>query len=327
MTRPARLIATRWRQSRCSWSCWPGRRRGGTADGGPGGAVGRVPPRPRTARRCWPRSRRSPRRAWTAAPPAPPARRKAQAWIEARLTALGVRPATAGGLRHAVPVHEQGRCHRVGHQPGGALRGAPAPDAPAIVVSAHYDHLGVRNGQTYHGADDNASGVALLLHVAARCAATPVRAPAAAGVLRRRGDGSAGRPGLRAHAAGAGRPPGPRRQLRHGEPQRRARDLRGRPGPLAAPQAGARGRRGARRPSPCASATTPAAARTTGRRSRITASSTPPAFRSSTSASRTTPTTTSPPTPPTRSRPTSSAAWPRWCCARSTRSIARPAFK
>jgi len=32
-----------------------------------------------------------------------------------------------------------------------------------IVLSAHYDHLGVVNGKTYYGADDNASGVAAML--------------------------------------------------------------------------------------------------------------------------------------------------------------------
>jgi hypothetical protein len=35
-----------------------------------------------------------------------------------------------------------------------------------IVVSAHYDHLGIRNGKIYNGADDNASGVAVLLSLA-----------------------------------------------------------------------------------------------------------------------------------------------------------------
>lgn len=32
-----------------------------------------------------------------------------------------------------------------------------------IVVSAHYDHLGILNGKIYNGADDNASGVGMLL--------------------------------------------------------------------------------------------------------------------------------------------------------------------
>ncbi|MDO8295140.1 MAG: M28 family peptidase [Caulobacter sp.] len=36
----------------------------------------------------------------------------------------------------------------------------------AIVVSAHYDHLGTRGGVIFNGADDNASGVAALLAVA-----------------------------------------------------------------------------------------------------------------------------------------------------------------
>lgn len=35
-----------------------------------------------------------------------------------------------------------------------------------IILAAHYDHLGQRDGKTYFGADDNASGVAMLLEVA-----------------------------------------------------------------------------------------------------------------------------------------------------------------
>jgi Zn-dependent M28 family amino/carboxypeptidase len=35
-----------------------------------------------------------------------------------------------------------------------------------IVVTAHYDHLGIQGGQVFNGADDNASGVAGLLAVA-----------------------------------------------------------------------------------------------------------------------------------------------------------------
>lgn len=44
-----------------------------------------------------------------------------------------------------------------------------------IIVNAHYDHLGVRNGKVYPGADDNASGVAMLLEVAAQVANSPCR--------------------------------------------------------------------------------------------------------------------------------------------------------
>ncbi|MFA0961681.1 M20/M25/M40 family metallo-hydrolase [Roseivirga sp. BDSF3-8] len=35
-----------------------------------------------------------------------------------------------------------------------------------IVLSAHYDHVGARNGDIYNGADDNASGVAAMLAIA-----------------------------------------------------------------------------------------------------------------------------------------------------------------
>jgi Zn-dependent M28 family amino/carboxypeptidase len=102
--------------------------------------------------------------------------RKAQAWIESRLSTLGVAPATPGGF--AVPFQFTTKA-------GATLTGANLvarcdgrrADGPVIVVSAHYDHLGVRNGQTYHGADDNASGVAMLLHVAERCVKTPFEHP------------------------------------------------------------------------------------------------------------------------------------------------------
>jgi Zn-dependent M28 family amino/carboxypeptidase len=41
-----------------------------------------------------------------------------------------------------------------------------AGDDTAVMVSAHHDHLGIRQGKTYRGADDNASGVAVLLAIA-----------------------------------------------------------------------------------------------------------------------------------------------------------------
>src|SRR5690606_7920059 len=39
-------------------------------------------------------------------------------------------------------------------------------DERAVIVSAHHDHLGVKNGEVYPGADDNASGLAVLLGMA-----------------------------------------------------------------------------------------------------------------------------------------------------------------
>lgn len=97
---------------------------------------------------------------------------KAQAWITGRLSAIGVTPAGAAG--YAAPFSYK---NRAGAEATGtnllARCEGRRPDAPVLVVSAHYDHLGVRNGDTYHGADDNASGVAMLLLVAERCKAAP----------------------------------------------------------------------------------------------------------------------------------------------------------
>lgn len=47
----------------------------------------------------------------------------------------------------------------------GYVQGTIYPDR-FIVVTAHYDHLGVRNGEIYNGADDNASGTGGLLATA-----------------------------------------------------------------------------------------------------------------------------------------------------------------
>jgi len=47
----------------------------------------------------------------------------------------------------------------------GRIAGTRQPGA-FIVVSAHYDHVGVKNGQIYNGADDNASGAAALVAIA-----------------------------------------------------------------------------------------------------------------------------------------------------------------
>jgi Zn-dependent M28 family amino/carboxypeptidase len=52
-----------------------------------------------------------------------------------------------------------------GHNVVGLVRGTKYPDQ-YLVLSAHYDHLGTRDGEIYNGADDNASGTAALLALA-----------------------------------------------------------------------------------------------------------------------------------------------------------------
>lgn len=51
----------------------------------------------------------------------------------------------------------------------------PGPMDEVIVLTAHYDHVGIRNGDTYNGTDDNASGVAAVLEVARRVVESPLR--------------------------------------------------------------------------------------------------------------------------------------------------------
>ena len=60
--------------------------------------------------------------------------------------------------------------------------GDPARANEPVILSSHYDHLGTRTGDggetlVYHGAYDNASGVALLLAIAEAAAAMPERFP------------------------------------------------------------------------------------------------------------------------------------------------------
>jgi Zn-dependent M28 family amino/carboxypeptidase len=46
----------------------------------------------------------------------------------------------------------------------GFIKGSSYPDE-AIIITAHYDHLGIKRGEMYRGADDNASGVSALLEI------------------------------------------------------------------------------------------------------------------------------------------------------------------
>ncbi|TMP37905.1 M28 family peptidase [Pseudoalteromonas rubra] len=61
-----------------------------------------------------------------------------------------------------------------GHNVVATLPCNAPPCAPALVISAHYDHLGRRGTRYYPGANDNASGVAVMLDVA-RQLATKIR--------------------------------------------------------------------------------------------------------------------------------------------------------
>ena len=102
---------------------------------------------------------------------------KARAYVLARFQELGLTPF---GATHVQPFSFTSTSLKALITPGkpykakyadaanlvGYIKGSRLP-ARYIVVSAHYDHLGVREGKVFHGADDNASGVAALLALAA----------------------------------------------------------------------------------------------------------------------------------------------------------------
>ncbi|PYF72685.1 M28 family peptidase [Pedobacter nutrimenti] len=90
---------------------------------------------------------------------------KARNYIEKRFKSIGVLPFSS------FPKYEQSFNFK--DNSGNALTGKnvigyiQGKTDEAIVISAHYDHLGIINNEIYNGADDNASGVAGLLKIAA----------------------------------------------------------------------------------------------------------------------------------------------------------------
>ena len=98
--------------------------------------------------------------------------RKAQAFLQTRFAALGLKPF---GAAYAKPFSIKasvtpGQPYASAYPSAVNYIGYVAGSASAqrfIVISAHYDHLGIKGGVLYPGADDNASGVAAMLAIAA----------------------------------------------------------------------------------------------------------------------------------------------------------------
>jgi hypothetical protein len=96
---------------------------------------------------------------------------RARAYLVAELSAMGAKPMGSGFV---VPVTLRARA---GSDTAGANIVARIPgrnaNGPVLVLSAHYDHLGVRNGEVFNGADDDASGCVALLTIAERLLREP----------------------------------------------------------------------------------------------------------------------------------------------------------
>lgn len=91
---------------------------------------------------------------------------KAQQWLVTEFAQIGLAAAgTAGYLQPYQPTTGKAQLMKGAANVLGRIEGTD-PTLPMLVLTAHYDHLGVHQGQIYFGADDNASGVAALLALA-----------------------------------------------------------------------------------------------------------------------------------------------------------------
>lgn len=101
-----------------------------------------------------------------------PQNAQARAFLASELRRLGVAPVN-GSHEHAFSMARRNSPDSVrGVNVLGMVRGTRFPDR-VLVLSAHFDHVGTRNGEIYNGADDNASGTAALLQMAAHFQANP----------------------------------------------------------------------------------------------------------------------------------------------------------
>jgi Zn-dependent M28 family amino/carboxypeptidase len=102
---------------------------------------------------------------------------KARSYIVERFRAVGLLPVGNGySWPFAFAGGRAGNQTRSGVNVVGRLPGTK-PDGRYIVITAHYDHIGIRNGVVFNGADDNGSGTAALFTVAAYFKAHPTEHP------------------------------------------------------------------------------------------------------------------------------------------------------
>jgi len=88
--------------------------------------------------------------------------KKAQNYISSRYQQIGLETIGNKFSHHFTPsrfsLNTDTATNLIGYLPGSSDQ--------IILITAHYDHLGVKNGQIYNGADDNASGVSIILFLA-----------------------------------------------------------------------------------------------------------------------------------------------------------------
>lgn len=93
-----------------------------------------------------------------------PGNERARRYLLDRFLEVGLRP-LGSGYEHPFRFTSREGEALEGVNLVGYVEGRERPDR-YIVVTAHYDHLGMRDGEIFNGADDNASGTAGLLALA-----------------------------------------------------------------------------------------------------------------------------------------------------------------
>jgi len=101
-----------------------------------------------------------------------PGAERARRYLLGAFSEVGL--ASLSGTHSQIFTFSAGGGESVGTNILGVVRGRAYPDR-YLVVTAHYDHLGIRGGQIYNGADDNASGTAALLALGRYFSANPTR--------------------------------------------------------------------------------------------------------------------------------------------------------
>lgn len=123
--------------------------------------------------------------------PGTPGHRDAAAFIAGEFRKAGLRPFNAAGFRG--PGDKPGRSNIIGMLEGSGRK------EEIVALTAHYDHLPLSGGHVFPGADDNASGVSLLLEMARHYAKDP---PARSVVFAAFDGEEAGRSGSKAFVEG-----------------------------------------------------------------------------------------------------------------------------
>lgn len=97
---------------------------------------------------------------------------RARDYIVRRLEAIGVGPFFTAGYQHVFHYEDSDDEEQEGRNVVAVVPGTTG-DGKVIVLTAHYDHLGIGRRGIFNGADDNASGVAAILAIAASLRAEP----------------------------------------------------------------------------------------------------------------------------------------------------------